>query len=124
MKYTYRATLLDVVDGDTIKVQVDLGFNLSRKIKLRLKDIDTPELYRPSCEAEKIHAQEAKKFLYDYLMGTAYSGELIIKTYRDPDIYDRYTAIIWRYLGDWDVRNNVDASTFLKEHGFEKKEMY
>ena len=97
MKYTYRAMLIKVVDGDTIWVLVDLGFNITRKIKVRLKDIDTPELYRPSCEAEKIHAQKAKKFLDDYLMGTAYAGELIIKTFRDPDIYDRYTAVVFRY---------------------------
>jgi len=42
--YLYKATLIDVIDGDTIWVSVDVGFEITTKEKLRFKGIDTPEL--------------------------------------------------------------------------------
>ena len=44
MEYRYKATLLRVVDGDTIDIDVDLGFGVwLRKQRVRLMGIDTPE---------------------------------------------------------------------------------
>ena len=41
--YTYKAKLVKVVDGDTIDVTIDLGFDVSVKKRIRLVGIDTPE---------------------------------------------------------------------------------
>ena len=41
--YTYKAKLDRVVDGDTIDVNIDLGFDISVHKRVRLADIDTPE---------------------------------------------------------------------------------
>lgn len=41
--YTYRAKLLRVVDGDTVELEVDLGFYASFRHLFRLAGIDTPE---------------------------------------------------------------------------------
>lgn len=41
--YTYRALVYNVVDGDTIDVNVDLGFKIYTKQRIRLNRIDTPE---------------------------------------------------------------------------------
>lgn len=41
--YEYNAKLKRVVDGDTIDAYIDLGFNTSKTIRVRLKGIDTPE---------------------------------------------------------------------------------
>lgn len=41
--YTYRATVINVVDGDTIDVIVDLGFRMATTQRLRLARVDTPE---------------------------------------------------------------------------------
>ena len=122
--YVYSAKLERVIDGDTLEVVIDLGFNIFRKIKIRLKDIDTPEIFRPSCEKEKKHGEDAKKFVEDFLLGTTYSGELIVKTVRDSGIYSRYSAVVYRYLGGFDLRSQATLSDVLKEHGFEKKELY
>jgi len=43
--YEYQARCVEVVDGDTIDVDVDLGFNMRRTIRLRLADVDTHETY-------------------------------------------------------------------------------
>lgn len=122
--YVYRAKLERVIDGDTLEITIDLGFNIFRRIKIRLKDIDTPEIFRPSCEKEKEHGQAAKDFVEEFLTGTKYPGELIVKTVRDVSIYGRYEAIVYRYLGGFDVRNQPTLTEALKEHGFEKKELY
>ena len=41
--YQYRATVERWVDGDTVDLIVDLGFNMTTKQRFRLLDIDTPE---------------------------------------------------------------------------------
>lgn len=41
--HEYRATVINVVDGDTIDAEVDLGFKIETKQRLRLARVDTPE---------------------------------------------------------------------------------
>lgn len=64
--YHYRAYCRRVVDGDTMKlcvIQYDYGFGeeKTKKITLRLEGIDTPETFRPSCQAELLHGEKAKE---------------------------------------------------------------
>jgi len=42
--YEYRCKVVDVYDGDTLTLDVDLGFNITHRIKVRLSEIDTPEV--------------------------------------------------------------------------------
>jgi micrococcal nuclease len=42
--YTYKATIVDVYDGDTVTAVVDLGFRINFTIKIRLAGINTPEI--------------------------------------------------------------------------------
>lgn len=46
--YTYQAFVERVVDGDTLKVEIDLGFNIRIRQTLRLRGIDCPELNKDS----------------------------------------------------------------------------
>ena len=41
--YEYSSTLVKIVDGDTVDVLIDLGFNTTKKERVRLLGIDTPE---------------------------------------------------------------------------------
>jgi len=43
--YEYPAQLVEVIDGDTVDVTVDLGFHIHRTIRLRLAGVDTAEIY-------------------------------------------------------------------------------
>ena len=45
--YTYRAKLVKVVDGDTVDLDVDLGFYTTLRIRGRLIGVDTPERGHP-----------------------------------------------------------------------------
>jgi micrococcal nuclease len=44
-KYKYSATVVKIVDGDTIDISIDLGFKISIAERVRLYGIDTPETY-------------------------------------------------------------------------------
>jgi len=65
--YEYRCKILKVIDGDTVDVDIDLGFDviLSNQ-RIRLYGIDTPES-RTSDKEEKIYGIAAKEFLKSYL---------------------------------------------------------
>ena len=43
--YEYPAQLVEVIDGDTVDVTVDLGFHIHRTVRLRLAGVDTDEIY-------------------------------------------------------------------------------
>jgi len=84
--YTYRASLIRVIDGDTVDVWIDLGCYTYKRARLRLKDIttsrseyfDTDELRRGS-EEEKQRGREARDRMIELLT----VGDLYIKTIMD-----------------------------------------
>ena len=60
--YTYKATLRRVVDGDTVDLDVDLGFYMTAALRFRVLGVDTPEL-RGGTDETKAKAREAKAFV-------------------------------------------------------------
>jgi len=81
---TYKAYLERVVDGDTIRVTIDLGFKNFHKEIIRLKGIDAPEI---KTEQGKKSARALKNIL-------SKAPFLIIKTIK-IDIYGRYVADVF-----------------------------
>ena len=51
--YIYRAEMKRIVDGDTIDMDVDLGFFVKVRIRFRLQGINTPEIYRKKKDSEE-----------------------------------------------------------------------
>ena len=67
MMHTYKCTILRVVDGDTVDVDIDLGFGVwMRKERIRVLGIDTPES-RTRDKVEKTYGIMAKEFVKSYL---------------------------------------------------------
>jgi micrococcal nuclease len=62
--YTYNASLIEVVDGDTVKLDIDLGFTVHVKVKVRLRGINAPEK-RGETKAAGLEAKEALKTLLE-----------------------------------------------------------
>ena len=75
--YCYRATVQRVVDGDTIDVLLDLGFNVSLKERIRLYGINAPES-RTRDAAEKVRGLAAKDFVIQW--AEAHAGQITIRT--------------------------------------------
>lgn len=87
--YQYNAKLLNVVDGDTLDMDVDMGFNVRIKQRLRLMGINTAEL-NSTDPVQNGLALRAKEFVENNLsIGNSY----VIHTYKD-DKYGRLLAII------------------------------
>ena len=56
----YYAEVVQVIDGDTLDVRVDLWPGVQAVYAVRVRGIDAPELRRSACEAERLWAEEAK----------------------------------------------------------------
>jgi micrococcal nuclease len=65
--YEYNCKILRVIDGDTVDVDIDLGFGIwIHKERIRLHGIDTPES-RTRDKIEKIFGFEAKRMVQTWL---------------------------------------------------------
>jgi micrococcal nuclease len=101
--YEYKVKkVYKVVDGDTIDVDIDLGFNISYYQRVRLAGIDTPES-RTTNKMEKALGLESKKRLDDILKA---SEKVVIRTQK-PDSTEKYGRILgWLYIDDQDLSVN------------------
>jgi micrococcal nuclease len=88
--YEYRVkSVLAVVDGDTIDVDIDLGFNISYTQRVRLAGIDTPES-RTKDKEEKVLGLEVKELLKKTLKD---AKNIVIRTEK-PDSTEKYGRIL------------------------------
>ena len=95
--YTYFVKSVDrVVDGDTIDISIDLGFSLTKKERVRLAGIDTPEK-RTKNPKEKEMGYQATEFLEMHLIEAT---RLTVKTEKDGK-YGRMLG--WLYKTDEDT---------------------
>jgi micrococcal nuclease len=93
--YEYRVKkLINVIDGDTIDVDIDLGFDISLLRRVRMAGIDTPES-RTTDKAEKVLGLEAKEYLKKMMKD---AKTIAIKT-ELPDSSEKYGRILgWVYI--------------------------
>lgn len=89
MEYIYNALVLNVVDGDTIDVSIDLGFSVYVHERLRLFGIDTPELTSEDVLLRE-NAKKAKSRVYELINGR----QVKIQTFK-TDKYGRYLAKVY-----------------------------
>jgi len=97
MMYTYFVKSIDrIVDGDTIDISIDLGFDLTKKERVRLAGIDTPEK-RTKNQKEKEMGYQATEFLEMHLMEAT---KLTVRTEKDGK-FGRMLG--WLYKTDEDT---------------------
>jgi micrococcal nuclease len=90
--YKYKVHVTRIVDGDTVDVDIDLGFGMIyKKQRVRLMGIDTPESRTRDLE-EKFYGLQSKAFLKSLLTGS--------KTYRDIHLVSHDKGKFGRILGE------------------------
>ena len=107
--YNFRVTEINrVLDGDTIDVTIDLGFDLYKKERVRIAGVDTPEKRTRNLE-EKALGIDATNWLKEKLDG-AIDGddELTIRTELSGGIGKYGRLLGWLYIGDGDVSLNEE----------------
>jgi micrococcal nuclease len=98
MIYIYKAELIRVVDGDTVDLIIDLGFDTLRKERFRLYGIDAPEM-------NTLAGKAAKAWLWEALqpLEAIYVQTIQLSTKAKRDKYGRFLAVLYDDLGDIDA---------------------
>jgi len=113
--YNFRVVEINrVLDGDTIDVTIDLGFDLYKKERVRVAGVDTPEK-RTKNLAEKALGIDATNWLKEKLEG-AISGddELSVRTELVGGVGKYGRLLGWLYIGD----ANVSLNEQMIEEGY------
>jgi micrococcal nuclease len=124
MIYIYKAELIRVVDGDTVDLVIDLGFDTLRKERFRLYGIDAPEM-------NTAEGKEAKAWLREVLqpLEAIYIETLQHKTKAKRDKYGRFLAVLYSDLGDIDANRpmktpvspaSINAKMVVEGHAKER----
>ena len=105
--YEYKCKVTRVVDGDTVDIDIDLGFGVwLHKERVRIYGIDTPES-RTRDKEEKVFGLLAKDFVKQFVKGSS----VILRTQK----YDA-KGKFGRILGDIIVDNKSLSDTMIQEH--------
>lgn len=96
--YTRKALVTNVVDGDTIDVEIDLGYYITTKERVRLLRINTPEKYGETKEAGLL----AKEFTTNALLGK----EVFLVSYK-TDSFKRWLGEVY-YYDNTELKNISD----------------
>ena len=89
--YQYRATLLRIIDGDTIHLDIDLGLDTHHRVTIRLAGINTPEVHT-------LEGQAARDHLCGLIAptGPLMPPPLLVHTTKDRrEKYGRYLGTLW-----------------------------
>ena len=106
----YKVKVTNVIDGDTIDVVIDLGFDIFTNRRVRLAGIDTPES-RTTDLNEKKFGMEAKDYLKQ-LLGNA--GNVVVKTLaNDPN--EKYGRVLGQVYVD---SSAISVNDLLVSRGY------
>ena len=105
--YNFRVTKINrVVDGDTIDVTIDLGFDLAKKERVRIAGVDTPEKRTRDLE-EKALGLDATAWMKKHLEETIKGDdELTIRTELKGGMGKYGRLLGWLYVGESNVSLN------------------
>jgi len=119
--YIYKIReVIRVLDGDTIEVLIELGFNIIKQEIIRLLDFDAPETFRPLTEEEKIGGEKVKEYAKSLLLN---KDNLYIIT-RKKGKYGRYLGLIYEKKSNNSLKSiNEYIEIFIETNNLTKEEL-
>ena len=116
--YQYKCIINRIVDGDTVDVDIDLGFDQwMRHQRVRLSSIDAPEVRTRDLQ-EKAAGQAASEFL-ESLLPVGSEQTLVCTEYNRSGKYGRIIGTFAAYSAELDAWS--DVSTMMLEQGHATK---
>ena len=107
--YTYAAKLIEVIDGDTVDLLIDLGFGVHVKERCRLYGIDAAEMPTEAGKTAKAYLESligAAKELY------VATRKMTRKPKEKTDKYGRYLAVLYKGDNvDWFIHGDQTESS-------------
>lgn len=100
--WEYRAKIAKIVDGDTVDLDVDLGFHVTHRIRARLARIDTPEM----------NTEEGKAVKELLLQHAPVGSDVMVETGKG----DRYG----RWIAEVVLASGLNVSDWLLAAGYAK----
>jgi micrococcal nuclease len=111
--FRYNAKVVNVVDGDTFDIEIDLGFHIKLNERVRLAGIDTPEL-NSSDPAERKKAHEAKAYVANVFNSCGFN--IVVETAKPHDKYGRYLARV-QFLNSKGIMADLASELITNGHG-------
>lgn len=114
--FEYQGRHVNVVDGDTYDLQLDLGFHITRELRVRLEGIDTHEISGQPRESEEFERGTTERKFVEAWFETAasdYDGEwpIVAETTKDrTGKYGRYLVSIRRRSDDATLAGDLLAT--------------
>jgi micrococcal nuclease len=91
--YKYKSILKRVVDGDTMDLIIDLGFKMTTEQRVRLRGVDTPEIWRQKETSDEFKkGMAAKNYVIERFETN--SNEATIISDKETGVYGRYIVEI------------------------------
>lgn len=113
MNNMYNVKIVKVIDGDTVDVDIQLGFGIVlQNERIRIMEIDTPES-RTSDPVEKLFGIASKQRLKELL-----GDRSILKTHSDKDSNNVLREKFGRVLGDFVCDNGECVTDILIKEGY------
>lgn len=108
--YVYKAVVENVIDGDTILVKLDLGFQVWRDQRLRFAGVDAPAM-------DEEGGEEAFRFVQDQLSKVDF---VMVKTTK-VDLYGRYVGHVFYSTTEKDKAKIFEKGRYLNQELLEKE---
>lgn len=109
--YVYRATVVNVVDGDTIDVDLDVGCHVKLRKRLRFLQVDTWEMRGEERDKGKL----AKQYVEQQIQQA--NNQVFVQTVMDSEgKYGRLLAWVWIKQKD-DSIINLNEQLVIEGHG-------
>lgn len=106
-RYHYRGTLARVIDGDTADFDVELGFGVGFRARVRLIGYNAPELHGPD--------PEKGAMAREYLSALLQTRPCYLATARDSQSFARYLAVVRID----DAGGLIDVADLMRANGFD-----
>ena len=112
-QYIFEGLVDRVIDGDTYDIILDLGFYISHMIRVRLKGVDTPEVFgRAASEEGKI----ASAYVKDLIEGK----RVVVQTHKNsPSTFNRWEADVYvHFLLEDGTPSQMNLADHLVDKGY------